>query len=206
MEQIIWPEFLYTFLKIIDSSPLEKIILDCGAGGKRPPLALFNQRGYQTHGIDISKNAIRAAYRFATENDLNLNIRFGDMRKIPFENNSFSFVYTQNTLCHLSKKDTKIAISEILRVLIHEGMCLIDFVSVDSSYCNEEEMGTLVGDYEFKMKERDEDFYHSFFQDKEADQYFSDVVILRKDKIKSEYLSHKPPYSDVRLYYYIKKP
>ena len=69
MDNIIWPEYLYTFLGFTEKSSLDKKVLDCGAGGIRPPLALFSQRGYQTYGIDISEKAINASKKFAFEND-----------------------------------------------------------------------------------------------------------------------------------------
>lgn len=205
MEQIIWPDCLYNFLRLIKSSPLEKKILDCGAGGRHPPLVFFNNNGYQTYGIDISQKEINLANKFASENDFSLNIRFGDMRKIPFEDHSFSFVYTQNSLCHLNKNDIQIAISEIMRVLVPEGICLIDFMSIDSSYCNEEEMGTLVGDYEFKMDDGDESDLHSFYCDNEPDKYFLNFNILRKDKVITELFTYDLPVKMVNLYYYVQK-
>lgn len=206
MDRIIWPEYLYTYLKLIEGSSLEKKILDCGAGGKYPPLTLFNRRGFQTYGIDISKESLDASLNFATENNLKLDMRIGDMRNIPFEDESFSFVFTQNSICHLNKEDTKKAISEMLRVVVPGGICFIDFMSIECSFCNEDEMGTMVGDYEFLKKERDEDFLHSFYSDDEAENLFSNVKILRKDKIYTDFLTNEPPYTFVRIIYYVQKP
>jgi len=87
-DDIIWPEYLYTFLKIIKSSPLDKNVLDCGAGGHRPPLALFKLKGYETCGVDISDKALQLASNFAELNHLNLNIQKGDMRNLPFDDES----------------------------------------------------------------------------------------------------------------------
>ena len=206
MDRMIWPEYLYTYLKMIEKNSLEKKILDCGAGGRYPPLALFSQRGFETYGIDISENAINTSRAFANNNDLKIDLRIGDMRKIPFEDKCFSFAFTQNSICHLSKEDTKKTISEMLRVVVPGGICLVDFMSIECSFCNEDEMGTLVGDYEFLLKERDEEFLHSFYRDDEAENIFSNVIILRKNKVISDYLTHEPPYTDVRLYFYIQKP
>ncbi|MFX1256016.1 MAG: class I SAM-dependent methyltransferase [Promethearchaeota archaeon] len=206
MQEVIWPECVYNFLKLIKSSPLEKKILDCGAGGMYPPLAFFRQKGYETYGIDISENAIDAANAFAERNRFKLNIQRGDMRQISFEAESFSFVYTQNSLCHLTKKDTAIVIEEIKRVLCKGGYCLVDFMSVESSFCNEKEMGKLVGDHEYQMSGREEDWFHSFFCDSEPDKYFSNMTIIRVDKIIIEHRAADPAYTDVRLYYYVQKP
>jgi len=54
---------LYTFLRYCESSKLEKEILDCGAGGKEPPLYIFHQFGYKTHGVDISEEQVEKAQR-----------------------------------------------------------------------------------------------------------------------------------------------
>ncbi|MFX0205403.1 MAG: methyltransferase domain-containing protein [Candidatus Hodarchaeota archaeon] len=206
MKDIIWPEYLYTFLKLIAPSPLEKKVLDCGAGGKCPPIALFKQKGYQSFGIDLSKDSIDAANAFAEQNHLELNIQFGDMRKLPFEDEFFSFVYTQNSICHLSKADTRIAIDEIQRVLRRGGYCLVDFMSIDCSFCNVEEMGQLIGDFEYRTTNENEDFLHSFYRDSEPDDYFSNMTIIRVDKIIKEHRAIKNPFIDVRLYYYVQKP
>ncbi len=205
MEQIIWPECLYTFLNIISKSPLEKTVLDCGAGGRRPPLALFKTLGYQTYGIDISEKSLEAANMFEQHHNVSLNIKYGDMRKLPFEDESMSFIYTQNSLCHISKKDHVLVISEIQRVLPKDGFCLVDFMSVESSYCTEEEMGELIGNHEYRMKDGDEDTYHSFFQGNEPDSYFTDLKIIRIDKVIIDHRIVDNPYTDVRYYYFAKK-
>ncbi|MFX0095294.1 MAG: hypothetical protein ACFFBD_26405, partial [Candidatus Hodarchaeota archaeon] len=106
----------------------------------------------------------------------------------------------------LSKKDTAITIDEIKRVLKRGGYCLVDFMSVEASFCNEEEMGELVGDHEYFLSGREEDYFHSFFRDSEPDIYFSKMDIVRKDKVIIEHRAHQPPYTDVRLYYYVQKP
>ena len=51
---------LYSFLKECNKSSLEKIILDCGAGGTVGPLVIFHEYGFKTFGIDISDSAIAA--------------------------------------------------------------------------------------------------------------------------------------------------
>jgi ubiquinone/menaquinone biosynthesis C-methylase UbiE len=198
----IWPSFLYKFLGIIERVPLEKRILDCGAGGPRPPLALFSKYGYETHGIDISLSAVSSAQKFAEENKLDLKIIEGDMRKIPFDDESFSFVFSQNSICHLTKKDTKKAISEITRVLRPGGYCLIDFMSSDSSYYGAESLGKEVGPGEFQYIDEDgETVLHCFHSDDEPDQYFSDLKLVRKTKTIAENLTRSIVDIDVRMEY-----
>ena len=64
---ISWATPLYKFLRRCNTTSLQKEILDCGAGGKDPPLALFYQYGYQTYGIEIAEEALSEADRFCRE-------------------------------------------------------------------------------------------------------------------------------------------
>lgn len=198
----VWPSHLYRFLKIIEKIPLEKKILDCGAGGPRPPLALFSQHGYETHGIDISNSAITSAQKFSEEHKLGINIIEGDMRKIPFGDESFSFVFTQHSICHLTKRDTKKAIDEITRVLRPGGFCFIDFMSTDSSYYGAESLGKEVGPGEYQYVDEDGDtVLHCFHSDGEPDQYFSGLKLVHKVKTIVENLIRPSIDIDVRMEY-----
>ena len=202
----IWPSYMYRFLKTIEKVPLEKKILDCGAGGPYPPLALFSQHGYETHGIDISKSAISSAQKFSDEHKLGINIIEGDMRKIPYDDESFSFVFSQNSMCHLTKKDTMKAIEEIYRVLHPGGYCFIDFMSTESSYYGAESLGEEVGPGEYQYIDEDGDtVLHCFHSDNEPDQYFSSFEIVRKYKIIAENLQRSTVDIDVRMEYYATK-
>ncbi|MHA1308635.1 MAG: class I SAM-dependent methyltransferase, partial [Candidatus Heimdallarchaeota archaeon] len=49
---------------------MEKTVLDCGAGGRRPPLALFYKDGYKTAGIEILDSQIERATSYEKENDM----------------------------------------------------------------------------------------------------------------------------------------
>jgi len=202
----IWPSHLYRFLRIIEKVTLEKKILDCGAGGPHPPLALFSQHGYETHGIDISNSAISSAQKFSEENNLDINIIEGDMRKMLFDDESFSFVFSQNSICHLTKRDTKKAIDEITRVLRPGGYCFVDFMSTDSSYCGAESLGKEVSPGEYQYIDEDGDtVLHCFHSDSEPDQYFSGLKIVHRIKTIVENLNRPITDIDARVEYYATK-
>lgn len=180
---------LYGFLRECNASPLEKVILDCGAGGDNPPLALFYEYTYTTYGIDISDEQLELAHAFCRENNMELNITKGDIRCIPFEDESLSFVYSINTICHLTKKDTATTVKEMERVLKREGLCFVNFVSVDDVMFGQ---GKKVGKGEFIQEE---DWYPgiakeghvcSYYEDEEPDEYFHNFEIIRKEKRISE--------------------
>ena len=85
-------------------------ILDCGAGGSVPPIALFAQQGFDAWGMDISEEQLGQARQFCIQNEIDVHLQTGDMRQIPFEDETFDYVYEHYAMCHLSKQDTARAI------------------------------------------------------------------------------------------------
>jgi ubiquinone/menaquinone biosynthesis C-methylase UbiE len=174
--EVIWATPLYKFLRLFNASPLVKAVLDCGAGGSNPPLSLFYQHGYKTYGVEIAENALKEAQRFCAENDMALNIIGADMRNIPFPKETFSFVYTYNAIDFMTKPDIAIAMREITRVLKLEGLCYVNFLSVDDAESWEPFCETAPD----KDLLKSEGFAH--FEDHEADVYFEAFEIVRREK------------------------
>ena len=141
LDKEVFPSSLYLFLRHIESEFTNKKILDCGAGGPFPNIALFKKLGFDVYGIEISEDSIKKTEKFAEEYDIELNIQKGDMRKIPFRDNFFHFMYSYNSIFHLSKADSGIAIDEMFRVLKKGGLLFVNFLSVeDSLYKSGEEV------------------------------------------------------------------
>ncbi len=161
-----------------DISHLEKIVLECGAGGRYPPLALFYERGYNSYGIDISDGQIERARSFCRDRDIQITLIKADMRSIPFEDESFSFVYECDSMCHLTKEDMGTAIKEITRVLTKGGYCSMGFMTLDSWPLEGEERRPG----QFWHCYQGEEYMHSYFEDDEPDQYFTDLDIVWKEK------------------------
>lgn len=174
--EVIWATPLYEFLRRCNLSSLPKEVLDCGAGGSNPPLSLFYQSGYRTYGIEIAQEALMSAQQFCTENQMALNIIAGDMRRIPFPKEKFSFVYSYNAIDFMTKPDIAISMKEITRVLKPGGLCYVNFLSVDDAeswepFCKTADANDLL---------KSEGFAH--FEDDEADVYFEAYEIVRKEK------------------------
>lgn len=185
---------VYSFLSFINAtqpqeqtSPKKKI-LDCGAGGLVPPLALFHQHGFEAWGIDISDRQLQRARTFCQEHDISLNLSRGDMRQLLFEDESFDCVYEHQSMCHLTKKDTVLAIQEMYRVLKKGGLCFLGVISMDSwpksLFGQEQEPGEF-----WSHEHGDEPTVHSMFTDDEADQLVSAWEIVNKEK-QVRYLRH----------------
>jgi len=174
--EVTWATPLYEFLRQCNASPLPKEVLDCGAGGSEPPLALFYQYGYRTCGIEIAENALLEAQRFCAERHIPLNIIGGDMRAIPFANEQFSFVYSYNAIDFMTKPDIAISIKEIARVMRPQGLFYVNVLSVDDPdswepFCETAPVLDLL---------KSTGFAH--FEDNEADVYFDAFEIVRKEK------------------------
>ena len=183
MRPIIWATPLYKFVRHCNSSPLEKRVLDCGAGGDHPPLQVFSEYGYETYGIEISWEALKRAQKFCKENDMKLNLLMGDMRQIPFKDETFSFVYTYNAIHMMAKEDVARTMREIERVMKAKGLCFVNFVSADEpppTGAIETRKGEFLNPTPWRgVKCPNID---SYFEDKEADVFFSKFEILHKEK------------------------
>lgn len=179
MQKIYRQTQLYKFLSYCEQTEgLKKNILDCGAGGNMPPLALFQSFGYIPHGIEISDSHINKARKFGEGLGVDLNITKGDMRALPFENESMSFAYSYNSIFHMTKDDIKKSVEEIKRVLVPGGLCFINFLSHDN---DEYGKGEEVGDGEFLQDEGDEKIIHSYHTETETDKLFDDMEIVFKE-------------------------
>ncbi|MFX0022092.1 MAG: class I SAM-dependent methyltransferase [Candidatus Hermodarchaeota archaeon] len=193
---------LYNFLRFAMRNPSEKKILDCGAGGRTPPLALFYSYGFECYGIDNSKEQIELAKKYCKEANIELNIKYGDMRDIPFEDEYFGFVYSIFSSVHLSKKDTGIAVKEMERVLKKGGLCYINFLSVEDRYYEKEKEETPGEIFE---NEGESLILHSYYFDDEPDMYFKDTEIIYKEKRKILIRTDVPNYRTCYLDYITKK-
>jgi len=170
MKNIVWVTPLYKFLRECNLSPLERIVLDCGAGGDDPPLQLFYDYEYETYGIEVVENPLKQAKNFCRENKAELNILKGDMRRIPFKSESFSFVYSYNAIFFMTKEDIWTAMKEIGRVLKPNGLCFVNFLSADDPN-KRSFIKPFLGNTRF-----------SHFRDDEPDKYFSNFEIIHKEK------------------------
>jgi ubiquinone/menaquinone biosynthesis C-methylase UbiE len=177
---------VYGFLSFINArhsqgeTPQRGKILDCGAGGPVPPLALFHRHGFEAWGIDASNEQLDRARQFCERQGIELHLRTGDMRRIPFEDEAFDYVYEHYSMCHLGKRDTALTVSEMYRVLKRQGLCFLGVISADSWpkswFGQEREPGEYWGE------EGGEPTLHSMFSDEEADELVSAWEVVSKEK------------------------
>lgn len=169
---------VYGFLSVITAKQVQneslqpRKILDCGAGGPVPPLVLFAQHGFEAWGIDSSEDQLAKARQFCQEQGVDLHLQQGDMRCIPFEDETFDYIYEHYAMCHLNKRDTAQAVQEMYRVLKPGGLCFLGVISMDSwprsLFGQEQAPGEFWGE-----EDGDELALHSLFTDQEADDLVS---------------------------------
>lgn len=171
---------LYRFLDLcLQNNPSDsRTILDCGAGGDMPPLALFRMHEFNTVGIELDEKAVKAANDFGKSRGLELNIQSGDMTALAFEDGCFDFVYSYNSIFHMKKVDIEKAIGELKRVLKPGGLMFVNFLSTDDFRCG---AGPDLGNHQYEQMD-DEPVIHSYFGHNEADPYFEEMETLIKEQ------------------------
>ncbi|MBN1494432.1 class I SAM-dependent methyltransferase [Candidatus Peregrinibacteria bacterium] len=119
------------FLKSLN----DKEVLDiaCGGGGKSIWLAENTELKTMT-GIDISKNFIDQAKKFAAEKNLSEKIKFkvASAKELPFKDNSFDVVFLNDALEHIPNPEK--ALKEASRVIRPGGSICINLATYYHAY------------------------------------------------------------------------
>ena len=173
----IFPAPLYTFLDYANDIEIEKCILDCGAGGSFPKLALFAENGYESHGIEIVKERLEMAEKFAVDNNLDLKLVEGNINKLPYETESFGFIFTYNTIFHMDKEEIGKIFDEMFRVLKKGGLLYVNLLSVDDGRYG---LGEETKPGIFTEQIDGEKYSHTFFTHEEGDNYFKNHKLIYK--------------------------
>ncbi len=128
---------------------------------------------------------IELAKEFEKKYGLELNIKEGNMLDIPFEDESISFIYSYNSIFHMSKEEIGNVIKEIHRVLPKGGLAFINFPTV---YDWRAKIGEKVSEGEYIQEEHGEKILHSYFEVDEPEKYFNDFkVIYKESRIRNGY-------------------
>jgi len=174
---------LFTYKNYCDESPLEKEILECGAGVFEPemePLFVrFARDGYRVHGIDIAEERLANASAYCEKNDIAADLRQADMHAIPFEDESMPFVAAYNVIFHGRKADMRQMAGEMARVLMPGGILFINFLALEDDGNGE---GVRVGEGEYEQRHNGQAVIHAYLADDEAEAYFHGLEMVFKEK------------------------
>ena len=101
-------------------------ILDVGCGNGRN-LIPFLKNDFKGVGLDFSKQMLKNAEVLMKKNNVfgRVELKQGEMQKLPFVDNSFDYVTSIASLHHMHKSEAYGAINEIKRVLSKRGIALV---------------------------------------------------------------------------------
>lgn len=108
-----------------------KKVLDLGAGLGRHSIFLA-QHGFNVSAIDISDYGVNHLKEWAVKENLDIDVRVGDMVSLPYDDNSFDCVFVYHAISHADTEGIKKVISEIERVLKQGGEIYTSMCSKDS--------------------------------------------------------------------------
>ena len=119
---------LLLFKEIEEQSDKEIKILDHGCGGAMTVLFLVSKGYHNVWGVDISDTAlfklnskkINKILKVITGQSL-LKVRTYDGKKIPFKDNFFNIIFSQQVIEHVQEKFLKYYLAEEKRVLKEKG-------------------------------------------------------------------------------------
>lgn len=94
-----------------------------GTGSLSYALAQAHTANMNFHGIDISDNMIEQAHANMSQLGIDAQLRTGDARYLPYEDNSFDCVITAHMLEHLD--NPLIGLKELVRILKPQGTLLL---------------------------------------------------------------------------------
>lgn len=102
--------------------------LDVGCNWGRWCIAA-GRLGYAPVGIDVSLDAVRAAYRVAGQLGIDAQYLVADARHLPFRKGSFPVVFSYSVLQHFARPDALRALGEVSRVVAGHGSALIQMAN-----------------------------------------------------------------------------
>jgi SAM-dependent methyltransferase len=105
-----------------------KNILDLGCGLGRHSI-FFAEKGFEVHSFDLSESGLKKFMEQIENKNLNINIKYGDMLSLPYEDDYFDCILAYHSIYHTDSSGMKQIISEIYRVLKKDGEAFLTFIS-----------------------------------------------------------------------------
>lgn len=169
--------------------PKNAKILDAGCGTGEN-IAYLESVGYsRIKGIDLSEDSILLCKKRGLK-----NVVQGDLKKLPFEDNSFDAVYSMDVLGLIPEKERKQVIHELYRVLKPGGWLIIQCAALE--WLRSEHDVVVSMHHRFTKKEIKEEF-RQFELQKLSYRFFILFPLMSLVKLLKRPSAHKKAHSDV---------
>ena len=157
-------------------APVRSLDLGCGIGRH---VIYLHEVGFESHGIDLSSEAIRAAQAWGTHMGIPSD-RFveGNSNVLPWNAGYFDCVVSHGVLDSMPFATARTTMAEIDRVVAADGLVYVDLISGDDDrhergFAGEE---VVEGDHE-------KGTIQSYFDEKKIDELVSDTTLVIKERV-----------------------
>jgi SAM-dependent methyltransferase len=118
--ELTLPQSMSRWLNLFTARlPAGTELIDLGCGAGRDLRSLRNS-GFPTVGLDLSERLVAIAKTYAEA-----PVVVGDMRRLPFADDTFGGAWASASLLHLPRSDIGYALAEIRRVLAKNGVLFV---------------------------------------------------------------------------------
>lgn len=122
---ISWQISLEYWLDVFNKIKPGGKILECGCG-TATFLQYMAKNSYDCYGVDLSEEVLRKTKISVNKRNLNIELKIGDIYRLPYEDKAFDFVYSGGVVEYLKQPD--VAIHEMIRVLKPGGLLAMTIV------------------------------------------------------------------------------
>ncbi len=163
------------FSKYISNKISGKKLLDVGVGNGKHAI-YFTKKNFSVWGIDISESAIKFAKNYCDIMHAQVNLRVGNVMRLPYPHEFFDVVLDSGCLHHLKVSEWKCYINNIKKVLKRGGYLFV------LAFSDKTKIVRKLGKRQGKKRNwsiRNEHYYH-YFSKKEILKMFGDDFQLVK--------------------------
>ena len=173
-----WPfnEPFADFGKVVEKYRLHSChyLLDLGCGTGRHTLSL-EKEGFRTVGADISPTGLGITQRRLVYENLNVELVLLDARcPLPFKKDAFDGVFSTQVIHHALTVQVRLAIHEIYRVLIPQGVA---FVTIAGKLNEEYDYEEIEPDTFVPLNGSEMGLPHHIFTVAQVQAEFSDFIL-----------------------------
>ena len=179
--------------------------LDLGCGIGRHTI-LFARNGFNTYGLDLSEESIRRTKEYAKQENVDVELKLGDMLNLPYDDEQFECILCRNVISHTDTKGMKKIISELKRVLKIDGECYLTLGSKDTWGFKQESWPLVDPNTRIRIEEGPENGIPHFYADYDLIQeLFKEFKIELVYQIEDYYEQEGKIYNSFHYHVLIKK-